>query len=290
VGRKTDLIFETDIKAPYITNFFGYGSTTFYDKSKPGKFRFYRARYNLADIELALRKNFSSKVIMTIGPVLQFYKMEADDKYNKDRYIVNTAENGLDPNTAFSGQSYAGGRFTFTVDTRNNRIIPRKGIYWRNVVRHLSGVNNTDNQLTQVNSDFTFHLSIIKKVVVFSNRFGGGHNFGNFEFYQAQYLGSEDNLRGFRRFRFAGQSKAYNQAELRIALANFKTYLFPGALGILGFYDTGRIWADNDNSNKWLSGYGGGFWISPLRRMVLTVTYALSDEDRLALVGLGWRF
>jgi len=141
-----------------------------------------------------------------------------------------------------------------------------------------------------VNSDFTFNIPIIKKVIVLADRFGGGHNFGSFEFYQAQYLGSEDNLRGYRRYRFAGKSKAYNNAELRIALANFKTYLFPGALGILGFYDTGRIWADNDKTNKWLSGYGAGFWISPLKRMVLNFTWAMSKEDSFPLVGLGWKF
>lgn len=290
IGRKTDLLFETDIKAPRITNFFGYGTNTFYDKSKPGKFRFYRARYDLADIALELRKNFSPKVRMTIGPVLQFYKLDPNDKHNKDRFIVNTGENGLDPNTAFSGQSYAGGRFTFTIDTRNNKVMPQRGIYWESVVRHLSGINNTDNQVTQVNSDFTFHIPIIKKVLILSDRFGGGHNFGTYEFFQAQYLGTEDNLRGYRRYRFAGTSKAYNNIDLRIALAKFKTYLFPGSLGILGFYDTGRVWADNDNTEKWLSGYGAGFWISPLRRMVLSVTLAMSEEDSFPLVGLGWQF
>ena len=87
----------------------------------------------------------------------------------------------------------------------------------------------------------------------------------------------------------------YNNIELRWRLANFKTYLFPGALGILAFYDTGHIWDDidndiNDNESKWASGYGGGFWISPLRRMVLTFTYTASKEDKLPLVSLGWKF
>lgn len=290
VGRKTDLIFETDIKAPEITNFFGYGTNTFYDKTKPGKFKFYRARYDLADIALELRKNFSPKVIMTLGPVLQFYKLDPNDEDNKERFITNTEENGLDWKTLYAGQSFAGGRFTLTVDTRNNKILPQRGIYWESVVRHLSGINNSDYRVTQVNSDFTFNIPIIKKVIVLADRFGGGHNFGSFEFYQAQYLGSDDNLRGYRRYRFAGRSKAYNNVELRIALANFKTYLFPGALGILGFYDTGRIWADNDNTNKWLSGYGAGFWISPLKRMVLNFTWAMSDEDSFPLIGLGWKF
>lgn len=289
-GRRSDLLLGADVKAPYITNFFGYGATTFYDKTKPGKFRYYRARYDLATVSMELRKNFSEKVIMTIGPVMQFFKLDQDEQFNKDRFITQTGVNGLDPATLYSGQSYAGGRFTLVADTRNNKIMPQKGILWQSTVVHLSGINNTDNQVTQVNSEFTFHLNIVKNTITIANRFGGGHNFGDFEFYQAQYLGSDDNLRGYRRYRFAGRSKAYNNVDLRIRLANFKTYLFPGSLGILAFYDAGRIWADNDNSDKILSGYGGGFWISPLRRMVLTFTYAVSKEDKLPLIGLGWRF
>jgi hypothetical protein len=289
-GRRSDLLFETDIQAPQITNFFGYGASTFYDKTKPGRFRYYRARYSLGDISLLLRKNFSEKVIMTIGPTFQYFNLDPDEKHNKDRNIIQTVSNGLDPATLFSKQSYIGGRFSLIADTRDNKVLPQKGILWQTSLRYLSGLNDASYEVTQLNSEFTFHLNLIKNFVTVANRFGGGHNFGDFEFYQAQYLGSEDNLRGYRKNRFAGRSKLYNNLELRIKLANFKTYLFPGSLGILGFYDTGRIFADNDNSNDWLNGYGAGFWISPLRRMVLTFTYAASKEDKLPLIGLGWKF
>ena len=144
--------------------------------------------------------------------------------------------------------------------------------------------------MTQVNSDFSFYVNLVDERLVLVDRLGGGHNFGDFEFYQAQFLGSENNLRGYRKYRFAGESRLYNNVELRWRLANFKTYLFPGSLGLLGFYDTGRVWADNDDSNKWRSGYGAGFWISPLRRMVFTFTFAASKEDKLPLIGLGWMF
>ena len=145
-------------------------------------------------------------------------------------------------------------------------------------------------KVTQVNSDLTILLPIIKNRLILAERIGGGHNFGDFEFHQAQYLGSEDNLRGYRKYRFAGRSKVYNNLEARLRLANFKTYLFPGSLGILGFYDVGRVWVDNDNDNDWASGYGVGFWISPLRRIVLTFTYTASQEDKLPLVSFGWKF
>lgn len=289
-GRKSDLLFEADIKAPEITNFFGYGVNSIYNKEKPGRFRYYRARYNLGDITLQLRKNFSEKVWFALGPTFEFFKLDPNDRRNANRFIVQTDENGLDPATLYQKQSYVGGRFTFSADTRDNRILPRRGILWETNVKYLSGLNDASyDNLTQINSEFTFNISLIKNFVVLANRFGGGHNIGDFEFYNAQYLGTDAHLRGFRKYRFAGRSKIFNNTELRIRLANFKTYLFPGALGIHGFYDTGRIWADEDDTNKWMSGYGGGFWISPLRRIVLTFTYAVSKEDRMALVGLGWK-
>jgi hypothetical protein len=290
-GRNSDLLMDVDIKAPNnTTNFFGYGASSDYVKTSPGKFRFYRARYSLSDVGLALRKNFSPKVIATIGPVAQFYSYDEDDKFNAARFISMTGLNGLDPNTLFEKQTYIGGKFTFLVDTRDNKLMTRKGINWYTSLRHLEGQNDASYSVTQLNSDFTFYINIVPKKLMIANRVGGGHNFGDFEFYQAQYLGSEDNLRGYRKYRFAGRSKFYNNTEIRWALATFKTYLFPGSLGILGFYDTGRLWDDTDPTDKWLSGYGGGFWFSPLNRIAMTFTYTTSKEDQLLLVSLGWKF
>src|SRR5688500_4192592 len=230
-GHKSDLLFETDIKAPNnTTNFFGYGASSVYDKSKPGEYRFYRARYELGDITLLLRKRFSEKVIATIGPTFQFYKLDPNEELNKTRFIVMTGANGLDPNTLFEKQSYFGGEFNLNVDLRDNKIIRQRGVNCVSTLRHLSGLNDASYDVTQLNSEFTFYLSLIPKWIIIANRFGGGHNFGDFEFYQAQYLGNESNLRGYRKYRFAGRSKLYNNIEARIRIANFKTYLFPGAL------------------------------------------------------------
>jgi hypothetical protein len=169
-------------------------------------------------------------------------------------------------------------------------VIPQKGINWITTFRYLYGLNDQSNTIAQLNSEFSFYVKLVHNRLVFANRTGAGTNFGNFEFFQAQYLGMEDNLRGYRKFRFAGKSKIYNNAELRLRVANFRTYLFPAAFGILAFYDTGKIYLDNSVSNKWLSGYGAGLWFSPLKRMVITVSYTASEEDNLPLIGLGWRF
>lgn len=293
MGNKTDLITDIDVKAPNnTTNFFGYGVNSIYNKSNPGQFRYYRARYNLADISLLIRQRFGDKFQISFGPAFQRFELDSSDKLNKQRFITQTAMNGLDPATLYKSQVYFGGILRLALDTRDHKVIPFKGVNWVTTIRHLSGTKSTPYRVTQLNTDLSIHISIIADRLTLANRVGGGINAGSkgFEFHQAQYLGNEDNLRGFRRFRFAGKSKFYNQAELRLKLGDFKTYIFPGAIGIFGFLDAGRVWVENDTQEKMQTGYGGGLWISPLKRIMLTVGYGMSNEDKLVTVVLGWRF
>jgi hypothetical protein len=284
-GKKTDLLTYLDIKAPNITNFFGYGTNSVYDKTKPGEFRYYRARYNTGDVAILLRHRFSEKVMFTFGPAYQYYSMDSTD--NLDRNIVTNKPTA----TLFEKQSYLGGRYAFIVDTRNNKVLPVRGIHMRLVGRHLEGLNDDSYSFTQVNGDFTFHVPLISRTLMLVNRVGGGHNFGDFEFYQAQYLGLEDNIRGYRKYRFAGRSKFFNNTELRWRMATFRTYLFPAHFGMFAFYDTGKIWEDGSGTDGgWVSGYGAGLWVAPLSRIIFSVSYTASKEDKLPLVSLGWKF
>ena len=289
VGKTGDLIADFDIRAPNnTTNFFGYGDGSVYDKNKPGEFRYYRARYNKGDISIMLRKRFSETMMLTVGPSYEFYKLDSANNLAKNIIMTNT--NGLDPNFLYANQSFFGGKTSFVMDTRDDKVMPQKGVNWQISFRYLSGLNDKSNSIAQFNSDFAFYIDLIRNRLVWANRVGAGVTMGDFNFYQAQYLGSEDNLRGYRKYRFAGKSKLYTNSELRLRIANFRTYLFPAAFGILAFYDAGRIYDTGNNSNLWLSGYGGGFWMSPMKRMVISVSYTASKEDNLPLIGLGWKF
>jgi len=84
----------------------------------------------------------------------------------------------------------------------------------------------------------------------------------------------------------------YNNAELRIRLAEFTTYFFPAQVGLLVFNDVGRVWADGEQSNRWHVGNGGGIWLAPVRRFVITALYTRSKEEKkgLPLVTFGFQF
>jgi hypothetical protein len=294
LGKNTDILFNADIKSPSTTtNFFGYGITSVFDKSNANpetkKFRYYRARYSLGDISLLIRKRFSPKVSMTLGPAYQYFSLKQNDNFS--RFITMAPTNGLDPATLYAKQSYAGGIFTLNIDTRNRPALPVKGITWNTAIKVYRGLNDASYDITQLRSDFAFFVPLGKNAVL-ASRFGGGTTIGKngFEFYQAQFLGALDNLRGYRKFRFAGESMAFNNTELRIRFGDFRSYLFPGSIGMLIFHDAGHVWHDSDGSTQWVSGFGGGLWIAPLKRFVITAMFTASKENKLPLIGFGWQF
>jgi hemolysin activation/secretion protein len=126
--------------------------------------------------------------------------------------------------------------------------------------------------------------------VVLSNRTGGGTIFGDFEFFQSQTLGNNFNLRGYRNYRFSGRSSLYNNTEVRLKLFDFDSYLIPGTLGLIGFFDIGRVWYADEDSKLWHKGYGGGIYFSPAGRAIFTLTYGFSKEDQLPDFSLGFKF
>lgn len=292
-GKNTDLTTEIDYKGPInTTNFFGYGMNSVYDKTKPKKFKYYRVRYDLGDIYLALRHRFSDKVMLSVGPTYQFYSYDSTDQFNKVRNVELNTASGLKQGVFDKRQAYWGAKLVLNVDTRDNQSVPMKGITWNTTLRYGSGTNkNSYDNVSSFNTDFSFYVGLAKDWLVLANRTGFGANLtDNFEFYQAQYLGGNEDLRGYRRERFAGKSKFFNQTELRWKWANLHTYLFPASIGMYVFADFGKVTYPGITSSSMASGFGAGIWFAPLKRFVISVSYAKSSEDGIPMVGLGWRF
>ncbi len=102
-------------------------------------------------------------------------------------------------------------------------------------------------------------------------------------------LGGYVNLRGYDRERFSGKTIFYNNNELRW-VTNTKNYFFNGEIGLLAFYDDGRVWQPLERSNKWHTGYGGGLILIPFNKLVLTGTYCISEEAKFLQLKAGLFF
>jgi len=287
IGRN-DLLLRAEVRAPvHVTNFFGYGNETGYNKD--AGFPYFRARYNIGTASVLLRRQLQSWMRVLGGAMYQTFYLPQDENLGK---LVSSGLPELDPETLYKKKSYAGAEAMLDINSRNNQVFPTRGFLLDAGVRQLFGLNEYSKQLTQLRWDMSVIASFVPRVrFVFATRFGWYHNIGDFEIPQANYLGGTTNLRGYRRDRFAGRTAAFNNTEVRWKLGNFSTYLFPGSYGLLFFHDVGRVWTDGQSSNTWHTGYGAGIWVSPIQRFVVTASVARSKEENLLpYVTFGFQF
>ena len=287
---KADLLFRSSIKAPNnTTNFFKYGNETVFDKTGGKDINYYRARFNLVDESLLLRANLTKDITFAAGPAFQYFAFDSSD--NKNRFITKTNSNGLNAATLNKAKRYVGATAEFTIDNRNNKALPGRGINWQTTFTTYKGLGTYSNNYSQLNSNLALYISFSKRAnFVIATRLGAGITYGKYEFFQAQYLSGTENLRGYRKFRFAGDKMLYHNLDLRIKITDFRTYLFPGSIGLLAFHDVGRVWVKGESNSTWHHGYGGGLWIAPLKKLVISASYGYGDDGGLPVISFGWMF
>lgn len=286
----SDLVIDADVRAPVnVTNFFGIGNETVFNQSLPDKVQYYRARYNLINVSALLRRQLQSWMRVSFGPSFQNFTL--DSSQNIGRYVT-TAFPGLDHTNLYGSKSFLGADLRLDINSKNNQVMPTRGLLLDMGLRPLLGLNELSGNLLQARVDMRIFMSLAAHSrLVLATRLGWSKNYGDYEFPQAMYLGGTDNLRGYRKQRFAGRSMLFNNTEIRLRLFDFNTYLFPGSFGVLAFNDVGRVWADGESSIDWHVGYGGGIWIAPIRRFVITAVVAHSKEENiLPRVTFGFQF
>ncbi|WP_118975149.1 BamA/TamA family outer membrane protein [Taibaiella koreensis] len=285
-----DVVIDANIKAPDNTqNFFGRGNETEFDKTGNFK-RYYRTRFNLIDISTALRWRGEKGSALSIGPSVEYYHL--NDHENDGRFIEQTSKlNSYDSAIVEKDKTHLGLIIAYTLDQRNDKILPRWGTYVNIELQGYTGLNSYSRSFMRIVPEIALYKSLnARQTIVLADRFGGGISIGNPAFYQSMFLGGQGNLLGYRQYRFAGQHSLYNNLELRISLADFGNYIFKGQFGIAGFYDIGRVWVSGEQSDKWHNGVGAGLFLSPANLAVFRVNMAYSEEGWYPNFAMGFRF
>ena len=152
-------------------------------------------------------------------------------------------------------------------------------------------INRRYDHFLKLNGDFRAYISFTKNPrTVLAMRAGGTKVFGSYPFLESATIGGKTNLRGYLADRFYGDAAVYQNTELRYKLFDFSSYILNGELGVLGFFDSGRVWMKNENSDIWHKGYGSGLWISPFEMTIFTATYNWSKDDNMLQVTLNFKF
>ena len=286
----TDLIVHADARAPNNTiNYFGKGNNTanlIDDGRGPS---YYRTRFFHGDFAALLRREIMPDIDFYYGPTFQAFRV--DSTANAGKLISFPNIIGADSANLYKWKTYMGLAAGLVIDNRNDENYPTRGVNWVSKFQMNRGANAVSSNFSQLSSDLSIYISAnAPPVTVVALRFGAAANFGRYEFFQSQFLSGTENLRGYRRFRFAGDRMLYNNIDVRIRIKNYQGYLFTGSYGILLFHDIGRIWVDGQSSSTWHNGYGIGAWVSPANKMVFTANYMRSKEGGLPLVSVGFQF
>lgn len=303
-GIEVDL----DWKAPnYVNNFFGWGNETTFDrhlKDNPAydlkrSIDYYRIRLQQVELATKFTHPVGAKGLIKIGPAFQRMEIEPP-KEGQQRYIIDYATTL--PTPLFDAtKTFAGLIGEWQLDLRNSPQITTRGLLLTHRSLVMRGIDsNAGNFTSHTASLALYHTFRLPARVTFAVRAGGGTNTGHYELYQAQILDGKTELRGYRKTRFYGDSRFYNNNEVRLKLASFRSYLFPASIGINAFYDVGRVWyADADgrdpsapdgSSQQWHHGWGGGLWFTPFNMAVLSAELAHGDDGNMMYVRLGFLF
>ncbi|MDZ7624420.1 MAG: BamA/TamA family outer membrane protein [Ignavibacteriaceae bacterium] len=113
---------------------------------------------------------------------------------------------------------------------------------------------------------------------------------GDYPFYKGASIGGKKTLRGFTRDRYVGDFAVLGSAELRYYLTKVY-FLIPFQLGINLFTDTGRVFYADEESFKWHTSFGGGFWFSINERAInFSLNIAKSPETLRFYISAGQMF
>jgi Omp85 superfamily domain/Calcineurin-like phosphoesterase len=283
ITRNYDLLLKGELGLPEVNNFFGLGNNTEIDKNN---YDFYRTRFRSTELQILFRKRVFERLQLMAGPYFFHYWIKFTE--NADRILGKPSLINLEYDDVYSKKTYLGVKVAMKFDNRNNEIFPTRGVTWNNEFVSTAGLTKTSSTFTKISSDMVIYASLsdpAKLIGVVS--LGGSKIFTkSFEYFQAVSIGN-NNLHGFRANRYLGKSTLYGSTELRYRLFTLKSYLIPGPVGLTGFYDIGRVWLDGENSKRWHTAYGVGFYFIPYNRFMVAASIGFSGQERLFNFTLG---
>ncbi len=271
-------------------NFYGFGN----DTSSEGSTDFFESDQEVvyAFPSLVSWESQKRRVRLQVGPEFKY----ARNKAAGDTFIAQTQPYG------FGDFAQVGGRLSLDVDTRGRTLSPgatSQGL--GSMKRPETGVAlKLDGYYYPEAADVTSSFGAVDgwlgaywgaaSWLTLAVRAGGRYTSGTYPWHEAAFLGGSDNVRGYRRNRFAGDSSFFGNAEARLSLATVNIFL-PLRFGVFGLYDTGRVWVEGETSDTWHPAYGGGIFLRDLvLQTSVDASVAHGDEGNRYYVGFNFTF
>ncbi len=257
-----------------VLRFYGFGNET----QVAGDEDFYKVKASQYVVYPTFRVPFGTRGLATVGPALKYTQSDQE----KDQFINQAKPYGV-------GEFGAGAvHAVLSWDARDSAAFPRRGFFAAARGTWFPELWDVESAFGEVNGNVNAYLSA-GRVATLGLRAGGKKLFVTYPYMEAAPIGEgglgagalaepEDTVRGFRARRFLGDSSLWGNADLRLRVSHI-TLVLPGAWGVHGFADVGRVWLKGESSDTWHAGVGGGVWLSLLaERMVFSTGISHSRE------------
>jgi hypothetical protein len=282
VFRGWNLLLFATYDAVRWTNFYGTGNNSIME-TKDRNYNRMRSEEWMASS--GLEHPFGKS---TIGATVYYQRLKI--KNDSGRHASKTFE-FVQPEV-FTPYHLAGLRLTYSFAAVNDSVVPTKG--FTVLANAVFARNLTQKDFYQdYNARMQAYWPLSKKFSL-AVRAGGGtitnRDDSNIPImYQYSVIGGARNLRGYRRERFWGNTSFYNNNELRY-ITNLNTRLLNGKIGVIGFFDNGRVWMPGEDSRKLHTSFGGGLLLAPFNKACATITYGVSNEIGLVQIRINTLF
>jgi hypothetical protein len=240
---------------------------------------FYQNNTTVLKAHLGFRRIFLQKSSFT--PSIIFERRDVDP--SPDNELETSIYDDLTNQQGLGVSNLAGSKIELDLDFRDDPNFPQRGMQLK--VSNSTFFNkDLDWKLGgRIQTEVTTFLTKgIKIPTTLSVRGGFNHAYGTTPFFYKSYLGQEENLRGFVRNRFGGNSAAFVNTDLRFHFGKVTTPLVPIKYGIFGLFDAGKVWNPGEDSSTIHTAIGAGVYLIPyIDDLNLTFTFAKADDQEL---------
>lgn len=265
-------------------NYFGYGNETVNDDDNKGM-DYNRVKLQVFRVAPSLFKDGRNG--STVEFQAPFETIEVDNTTNRFVDQPGAISSSLLEHRQFAGLT---ARYSFT--NYDSMSLPGLGLSFNLLGGWKTSLDEIERNFPFVESSLTIvHRITRDNSFVFATTFKSRMLLNNnFEFYQAATIGGDTSLRSFRQERFTGKQSFFQSSDLRLTLGRWNSTFVPMQYGLLGGFDYGRIWVNNDTSEKWHNSYGGGLWLNAAEAVTAKLLYFNGAEGGRVSVGFSFGF
>ncbi len=284
VFGKANLEIDARFTSPnFAINFFGFGNNTV-NLDDELELDFNRVRYSTLEFApyLVWRGPLGSKFRAGIS-YESIDVEETEDRFINTFYQANGSETEKD---------FVGIDGEYTYSNSDSEAFPTMGMATSIRIGYKTETSDGNGSFGYIIPMLSFDYKLVPSgKLVLATKWKAHFNIGDdFEFYQGASIGGIDGLRGFRNQRFTGKKSFYQNTDLRYSLGKGGNGILPTTYGLYGGFDYGRVWLPIEDSKRWHTSYGGGFFLNAADVISLRAALFNSVDGLRFAFGFGFGF